>query len=128
MTILAMVNAEKEGQIESKVMKARQLEEIREAKRKEAEARHEHKKSKFVHHLLFFQLGTLSDMYTGSNKRITEAQEEIEGFCKCRPRGVQAINQAQERKEKGIICLITVQHSILLISMSIMSVVSINTL
>ncbi|KKY21975.1 putative 66s preribosome component loc1 [Phaeomoniella chlamydospora] len=47
MTILAMVNAEKEGQIESKVMKARQLEEIREAKRKEAEARHEHKKSKF---------------------------------------------------------------------------------
>jgi hypothetical protein len=33
------VNAEKEGQIESKMMKARQLEEIREAKRAEAEAR-----------------------------------------------------------------------------------------
>jgi acyl carrier protein len=31
MTILAMVNAEKEGQIESKIMKARQMEEIREA-------------------------------------------------------------------------------------------------
>ncbi|KAJ9361537.1 hypothetical protein DTO027B9_698 [Paecilomyces variotii] len=46
MTILAMVNAEKEGQIESKLMKARQMEEIREAKRKEAEARHEQKKSK----------------------------------------------------------------------------------
>ncbi|PYI10826.1 hypothetical protein BO78DRAFT_393801 [Aspergillus sclerotiicarbonarius CBS 121057] len=46
MTILAMVNAEKEGQIESKMMKARQLEEIREAKRKEAEARHAEKKSK----------------------------------------------------------------------------------
>ncbi|KAJ5092330.1 60S ribosomal subunit assembly/export protein [Penicillium alfredii] len=45
-TILAMVNAEKEGQIESKMMKARQLEEIREAKRKEAEARHAKKKSK----------------------------------------------------------------------------------
>ncbi|KAA8643240.1 hypothetical protein EYZ11_008613 [Aspergillus tanneri] len=45
-TILAMVNAEKEGQIESKLMKARQLEEIREAKRKEAEARQAQKKSK----------------------------------------------------------------------------------
>lgn len=47
MTILAMVNAEKEGQIESKMMKARQLEEIREAKKKEAEARQAQKKSKF---------------------------------------------------------------------------------
>ncbi|KAL1964198.1 hypothetical protein VTN77DRAFT_7156 [Rasamsonia byssochlamydoides] len=46
MTILAMVNAEKEGQIESKMMRARQLEEIREAKRKEAEARQQQKKSK----------------------------------------------------------------------------------
>ncbi|CAL5868257.1 uncharacterized protein PFLUO_LOCUS2481 [Penicillium psychrofluorescens] len=46
MTILAMVNAEKEGQIESKMMKARQLEEIREAKRKEAEARLAEKKNK----------------------------------------------------------------------------------
>ncbi|PGH04768.1 60S ribosomal subunit assembly/export protein LOC1 [Helicocarpus griseus UAMH5409] len=46
MTILAMVNAEKEGQIESKMMKARQLEEIREARRKEAEARQEVKKEK----------------------------------------------------------------------------------
>jgi hypothetical protein len=43
-----MVNAEKEGQIESKLMKARQMEEIREAKRKEAEARQEQKKSKLV--------------------------------------------------------------------------------
>ncbi|KAJ5302158.1 hypothetical protein PENANT_c008G07085 [Penicillium antarcticum] len=46
MTILAMVNAEKEGQIESKMMKARQLEEIREAKRKETEARIAEKKNK----------------------------------------------------------------------------------
>ncbi|OJJ97321.1 hypothetical protein ASPACDRAFT_62988 [Aspergillus aculeatus ATCC 16872] len=46
MTILAMVNADREGQIESKLMKARQLEEIREAKRKEAEARHAEKKNK----------------------------------------------------------------------------------
>ncbi|KAI9813787.1 MAG: 60S ribosomal subunit assembly/export protein [Pycnora praestabilis] len=46
MTILAMVNADKEGQIESKMMKARQMEEIREARKKEAEARQEVKKSK----------------------------------------------------------------------------------
>ncbi|TKA52776.1 60S ribosomal subunit assembly/export protein LOC1 [Cryomyces minteri] len=46
MTILAMVNADKEGQIESKMMKARQMEEIREARKKEAEARQEVRKSK----------------------------------------------------------------------------------
>ncbi|KAK2791735.1 60S ribosomal subunit assembly/export protein [Onygenales sp. PD_12] len=46
MTILAMVNAEKEGQIESKMMKARQMEEIREARRKEAEVRQEGRKAK----------------------------------------------------------------------------------
>ena len=46
MTILAMVNAEKEGQIESKMMKARQMEEIREARRKEAEVRQEKKNEK----------------------------------------------------------------------------------
>lgn len=50
MTIFAMVNAEKEGQIESKIMKARQLEEIREAKKKEAEARQSEKKNKLVRH------------------------------------------------------------------------------
>ena len=48
MTILAIVNANKEGQIESKMMKSRQMEEIREARRKEAEARQEQRKSKMV--------------------------------------------------------------------------------
>ena len=48
MTILAMVNADKEGQIESRMMKARQMEEIREARREEAKARQEQKKSKLV--------------------------------------------------------------------------------
>ncbi|KAL0260402.1 60S ribosomal subunit assembly/export protein [Diplodia seriata] len=46
MTILAMVNAEKEGQIESKMMKARQMEEIREARKKEAEVRSDKKREK----------------------------------------------------------------------------------
>ena len=46
-TILALVMAEKEGNIESKVLRARQLEEVREAKRVEAERRVESKKAKF---------------------------------------------------------------------------------
>jgi 60S ribosomal subunit assembly/export protein LOC1 len=60
-TILAMVNAEKEGQIESKMMKARQLEEIRDAKRREAEARQAQKKSKLVRRFSLFSLSLLVD-------------------------------------------------------------------
>ena len=46
MTLLAMVHAEKDGQIESKMMKARQMEEIREARKAEQEARIEIRKEK----------------------------------------------------------------------------------
>lgn len=46
MTILAIVNAEKEGQIESKVAKERQMEEIREARRKEAEKKEGRRRKK----------------------------------------------------------------------------------
>ncbi|POR34292.1 60S ribosomal subunit assembly protein LOC1 [Tolypocladium paradoxum] len=45
-TILAMVQAEKDGQIESKMIKARQMEEIREARRVESEKKESEKKSK----------------------------------------------------------------------------------
>lgn len=45
--ILAMVMAEKEGNIESKMMRARQLEEVREARKLEAEKRSESKKAGF---------------------------------------------------------------------------------
>jgi 60S ribosomal subunit assembly/export protein LOC1 len=45
-TILAIVQAEKEGHIESKILKARQMEEIREARRIEAEKKEEEKKAK----------------------------------------------------------------------------------
>lgn len=48
MTILAIVNASQEGQIESKMMKSRQLEEIREARRKEADVRQQQKEAKMV--------------------------------------------------------------------------------
>ncbi|KAL1602505.1 60S ribosomal subunit assembly/export protein [Paraconiothyrium brasiliense] len=47
MAIMSMVNAEKDKDVESKIMRARQLEEVREAKRKEMEARAEEKASKF---------------------------------------------------------------------------------
>ena len=48
MAILAIVNAGKEGQIESKMMKSRHMEEVREARQKEAEAKQEQRKSKLV--------------------------------------------------------------------------------
>lgn len=65
MTILAMVNADKEGQIESKMMKAvgfifnilyggmltslqRQMEEIRQARQAEMDAKQDHRKAKLV--------------------------------------------------------------------------------
>jgi 60S ribosomal subunit assembly/export protein LOC1 len=48
MAIMSVVNAEKEKNVESKIMRARQLEEVREAKRKEAEQRAEEKAAKFV--------------------------------------------------------------------------------
>ncbi|KZM25188.1 60S ribosomal subunit assembly/export protein [Ascochyta rabiei] len=47
MAIMSVVNAQKEGHIESKIMRSRQLEEIREAKRKEAEGRLDDKKADF---------------------------------------------------------------------------------
>ena len=46
MTILAMITADKEGQIESKMMKARQMEEIREARKAETDKRQEERKKK----------------------------------------------------------------------------------
>ncbi|KAI0205374.1 hypothetical protein F4808DRAFT_456362 [Astrocystis sublimbata] len=45
-TILAIVQADKDGQIESKMIKARQMEDIREARRVEAEAKEAEKKAK----------------------------------------------------------------------------------
>ena len=46
MTILAMVSAEKEGQIESQMVKARQMEDIRDARRREQEKKEETRKEK----------------------------------------------------------------------------------
>lgn len=45
-TIMSIVQAEKEGQIESKMIKARQMEEIREARKVEAEKKEAERKEK----------------------------------------------------------------------------------
>lgn len=45
-TIMAMVQAEKNGEIESKMIKARQMEEIRESRKVEAEKKEAEKKSR----------------------------------------------------------------------------------
>jgi len=45
-TILAMVQADKDGQIESKMLKARQMEEIREARKAESDKKMEERKNK----------------------------------------------------------------------------------
>ncbi|KAI9742041.1 MAG: 60S ribosomal subunit assembly/export protein [Cirrosporium novae-zelandiae] len=73
MTILAMVNTEKEGQIESKMMKARQMEEIREAKRKEAEARKVEKRSK-----LEDTMDSMRRKRKHKNHQQPEVEDEIE--------------------------------------------------
>ena len=67
LTILAMVNADREGQIESKMMKARQMEEIREARKAEAEKRDEMRKSK---------LEDTKDSLRKKRKRATAHSEE----------------------------------------------------
>ena len=48
LTILAIANADKEGQIESKMIKSRRMEEIRELRKAETEKREQMKKGKLV--------------------------------------------------------------------------------
>lgn len=77
MTILAIVNANQEGRIESKMMKSRQLEEIREARRKEADVRQQQKNSKLVccRHLL---IALHCSWYLGGDKRRFTPEEEAQ--------------------------------------------------
>ena len=70
MTILAMVNAEAEGKVESKIMKQRQLEEIREARRIEAEKRDSEKKGVLVSlHLPWMLLYAYTNYLTSSCRK-----------------------------------------------------------
>jgi len=83
MTILAMVNADKEGQIESKMMKARQLEEIRQARAKEMEARQAMRKDKLVRALQNDLLDYNADGVIGGNEGLVETWSQGQG---CRAR------------------------------------------
>lgn len=76
MTILAIVNTEKEGQLESKMMKVRQMEEIREARRKEAEARQEQRRSKLVWSLSDSQAQIKADRAAGGDQGITAQKKK----------------------------------------------------
>lgn len=85
MTILAIVNANKEGQIESKMMKSRQMEEIREARRKEAEARQEQRSSKLVYDVLETEIEKPEiDNSVGGDQGLDAQEEEKEVKCWCR--------------------------------------------
>ena len=76
MTILAMVNADMEGQIESKMMKSRQMEEIREARKKEADARYEERRSKLVWNAFRVIERGCSWLSVGRHKRLNTSEEE----------------------------------------------------
>jgi 60S ribosomal subunit assembly/export protein LOC1 len=66
-TIMSLVQAEKEGQIESKMIKARQLEEIREARKVEAEKKEAERKEK---------LENVKDSLRKKRKRKSAGEEE----------------------------------------------------
>lgn len=80
MTILAIVNASKEGQIESKMMKSRQMEEIREAKRKEAEAKQERRKSKLVPSKIC-QYSSSTNQQIGGDQEFDASKQKKKGRC-----------------------------------------------
>lgn len=80
MTILAIVNASKEGQIESKMMKSRQMEEIREAKRREAEAKQEQRMLKLVVSKLWRFLSS-TNQQTGGDQELDASEEKEKARC-----------------------------------------------
>ncbi|PHH91897.1 hypothetical protein CDD83_9840 [Cordyceps sp. RAO-2017] len=67
-TILAMVQAEKNGQIESKMIKARQMEEIREARKKEAEKKEAERKAELE--------DTKKSLRKKRKRRVDDGQDE----------------------------------------------------
>jgi 60S ribosomal subunit assembly/export protein LOC1 len=71
MAIMSVVNAEKEGRLESKIMRARQLEEIREAKRVEAEDRKSDKDKAFEERK--------KDLKKGRKRKSVPRKEEEDG-------------------------------------------------
>ena len=78
MTILAIVNASSEGQIESKIMKSRQMEEIREARRKQAELKQEQRMSKLVSSYISSLRQTANFIFEGGDQKLPAPKKETE--------------------------------------------------
>lgn len=76
--IMAMVMAEKDGNIESKMQKARHLEELREAKKAEAEKRAQSKKETFEGRMENIKNSERSSKKQRGGKRGGDADEEPE--------------------------------------------------
>ena len=112
MTILAIVNAEKEGQLESKMMKARQMEEIREARRKEAEARQEQRRSKLVWSLSKSQSQEGTDCAVGGDQGITTQEKNKEAQYRSRydpiREQLEIPNKRKSHSEKGLVRLMLI--------------------
>ncbi|KAI1776302.1 60S ribosomal subunit assembly/export protein loc-1 [Hypoxylon cercidicola] len=87
-TILAMVQADKEGEIESKMIKARQMEEIREARRVEAEKKEEEKKSK---------LDETKESLRRKRKRTKQADDGDDGIKDVASTGTKATKPKKKR-------------------------------
>jgi 60S ribosomal subunit assembly/export protein LOC1 len=71
-TILSMVQAEMDGQIESKMIKARQMEEIREARKAEADKKEEERRNKLE--------DTKDALRKKRKRKPTDNEDSIKGF------------------------------------------------
>jgi 60S ribosomal subunit assembly/export protein LOC1 len=84
--ILAMVMAEKEGNIESKLMRARQMEEVREAKRIEAEKRTQSKKESLEDRKQNIKDDSKKRSKKADNEVVKPVKEEVQGSKKAKLR------------------------------------------
>ena len=85
-TILAMVMAEKEGNIESKMMRARQMEELREARRVEAEKKAEGKRAGLEERKEEIKQSKKKRGDTGGEVPISRRQGEVSGQDQMKPK------------------------------------------
>lgn len=90
-TILAMVQAEKEGQIESKMIKARHMEAIREARKAEAEKKEAERKA---------YLEETKDSLRKKRKRPTKGASDDDGDEKLIRRAEMEGSKATKAKKK----------------------------
>ncbi|KAK4203261.1 60S ribosomal subunit assembly protein LOC1 [Triangularia verruculosa] len=76
-TILSLILAEKEGQIESKLLKARQMEEIREARKAEADKKEQDRKAKLDETKELMRKKRKKTTGSNNNKKDDEEEDKI---------------------------------------------------